>query len=172
MRHLHRLPAWQRRTLYGAGTVLLGSGVAWLALHYGRASDSLPLPLEAWLMRLHGVAGFVALFCFGVLAAAHVPQGLRLSRRMRWAGQRSSGLWLCGLAGALALTGYLLYYFAPDVVRPSLGWLHSGVGVAMAALIISHRRRLRSTASSNPASGEIARPAAASGRQDAHRGFE
>jgi hypothetical protein len=141
MRHLHRLVAWQRRTLYGAGTVLLGSGVAWLGLHYGRPNDSLPPPLEAWLMRLHGLAGFVALFCFGMLAAAHIPQGLRLSRRMRWAGQRRTGLLLCGFAAALALTGYLLYYFAPDAVRPPLGWLHSGLGVAMAALIVSHRRR-------------------------------
>ncbi|HEY2559525.1 MAG TPA: DUF4405 domain-containing protein [Caldimonas sp.] len=171
MRHLHRLPVWQRRTLYGAGAVLLGSGVAWLGLHYGRAGNSLPTPLEAWLMRLHGLAGFAALFCFGVLMAAHIPQGLRLSRRMRWAGQHSSGLLLCGLAGALAVTGYLLYYFAPDVVRPALGWLHSALGVTMAALIISHRRRPRG-AGGTPTGGQIARAAGGAGWQDAHRGFE
>ncbi|HEY2190572.1 MAG TPA: hypothetical protein VGH48_18605 [Caldimonas sp.] len=172
MRHLHRLPGWQRRTLFAAGALLLASGVAWLGLHYGRADDSLPAPLEAWLMRLHGLAGFIALFCFGALAAAHIPQGLRLSRRMRWAGQRSSGLLLCGLAGALALTGYLLYYFAPDVVRPTLGWLHSGLGVLMAALIFSHRRRSRSATGANPAGGQIARPGGGSGGQDPRRGLE
>ena len=141
MRHLHRLVDWQRRTLFGAGATLLGTGVLWLAFHYGRGADALPAPIEAWLMRLHGLAAFIALFLFGVLAAAHVPQGLRLSRRMRWAGQRGSGLSLCGLAAALALTGYLLYYFAPDSVRPGLGWLHSGLGLAMALLVVSHRRR-------------------------------
>jgi hypothetical protein len=172
MRHLHRLPVWQRRTLFGAGTLLLGSGVAWLGLHYGRTDDSLPAPLEAWLMRLHGLAGFIALFCFGVLAAAHVPQGLRLSRRMRWAGQRGSGLLLCGLAGALALTGYLLYYFAPDAVRPALGWLHSGLGLLMAALILGHRRRPRSAGGANPAAGQIARPAGGTGGQDPRGGFK
>jgi hypothetical protein len=172
MRHLHRLPAWQRRTLLGAGTLLLASGVAWLGLHYSRADDGLPAPLEAWLMRLHGLAGFVALFCFGVLAAAHVPQGLRLSRRMRWAGQRRSGLLLCGLAAALALTGYLLYYFAPDAVRPALGWLHSSLGILMAALVLGHRRRPRSAGGANPAARQIARPVAGPGGQDARRGFE
>lgn len=141
VRHLHRLIAWQRRILYGAGAALLGSGALWLGFHYGRGADTLPAPIEAWLMRLHGLAGFVALFGFGVLAAAHIPQGLRFSRRMRWARQRGSGFVLCGLAGALALTGYLLYYFAPDSVRPALGWLHSGVGLAMALLVVGHRRR-------------------------------
>ncbi len=141
MRHLHRLVPWQRLSLYGAGATLLGSGVLWLALHYARGSDALPAPIEAWLMRLHGLAAFIALFAFGVLGAAHVPQGLRLSRRWRWAGQRRTGLVLCGLAAALALTGYLLYYFAPDDVRPALGWLHSALGAAMALLVLGHRRR-------------------------------
>jgi hypothetical protein len=141
MRAIHRLVAWQRQVLYGAGAVLLASGALWLALHYGRGADALPSPLEPWTMRLHGLAGFAALFAFGALAAAHVPQGWRFSHRMRWARQRSSGLALCVLAGTLALTGYLLYYFAPDPVRPTLGWLHSALGVAMAVLVASHRRR-------------------------------
>ena len=140
MRIAHRLVAWKRNALYGVGAVLLASGVAWLAMHYGRRADALPTPLEPWTMRLHGLAAFAALFAFGVLAAAHIPQGWRFSHRMRWARQRGSGLALCVLAGTLALTGYLLYYFAPEPVRPTLGWLHSGLGVAMAGLVLTHRR--------------------------------
>ena len=60
---------------------------------------------------------------------------------MRWARQRSSGDALCGLAAALVITGYLLYYFAPDPIRPALGWLHSALGAAMAVLVVTHRRR-------------------------------
>jgi len=140
LRSVHRLVAWQRHLLYGAGGALLLSGVAWLAIHYGRGSDTLPAPLEAWLMRLHGLAAFAALFAFGVLAAAHIPQGWRFTHRRKWASQRSSGLLLCLLAGALAITSYLLYYFAPDSIRPALGSLHSGLGATMAVLVLAHRR--------------------------------
>ena len=144
MRSSHRLDAWQRRVLFASGTVLLASGAAWLGLHYGRGADALPSLLEPWTMRVHGLAAFAVLFALGALAAAHVPQGWRLSHRMRWARQRGSGVALCVLAATLALTGYLLYYFAPDPVRPALGWLHSGLGAAMAALVAAHRRRTES----------------------------
>jgi hypothetical protein len=140
VKSVHRLGAWQRLTLYGSGAVLLLSGAAWLAIHYGRASDALPAPLEAWLMRLHGLAAFAALFTFGALAAAHIPHGWRFTHRRKWTSQRSSGLLLCALAATLALTAYLLYYFAPDNIRPALGWLHSGLGAAMTLLVLAHRR--------------------------------
>jgi hypothetical protein len=133
--------AWQRRALWMSGAVLLLSGAAWLAVHYGRSADALPAPLEAWLMRLHGLASFAALFVFGVLAAAHVPQGWRLTDAREWASQRTTGLLLCALAALLVLSAYLLYYFAPDSIRPSLGWVHSGLGATMAVLVIVHRRR-------------------------------
>lgn len=141
VRTVHRLLPWQRRVVYGAGAVLLTSGVVWLALHYGRDADALPSPIESWSMRLHGLAAFAALFAFGALAASHIPQGWRLSHRLRWARQRGSGLVLCSLAATLALTGYLLYYFAPEGVRPALGWLHSGLGGAITLVVAVHRRR-------------------------------
>ena len=141
MRSVHRLVAWQRRVLYGAGPILLVTGVAWLALHYGRASDALPSPFEAWSMRLHGLAAFAVVFALGALAASHIPQGWRFSQRWRWARQRGSGVTLCTLAALLVVSGYALYYFAPENVRPPLGWLHSALGVAMAALVLIHRRR-------------------------------
>ena len=137
------LAAWQRRILYVSGIVLLLSGVAWLTIHYGRAADALPAPLEAWLMRLHGLASFAALFVFGALAAGHVPQGWRFTGRGAKVGQRNTGIALCVLAATLALTGYLLYYFAPDSIRPGIGWLHSGLGATMAGLVLVHRSKAR-----------------------------
>ena len=141
----HRLPRWQRLALYLCGAVLLLSGVVWLALHYslGGGAGGLPHPLEAWSLRLHGLAAFGGLFVLGALAAAHIPQGWRLSQRRRWTGQRLSGLTLCALAALLVLTGYLLFYFATEAVRPALGWLHAAVGLAMAVLLLAHRRRAR-----------------------------
>lgn len=140
--HVHRLVRWQRHWLYTTGVLLSFTGFAWLAIHYsiGAGAGELPHPVEAWSMRLHGLAAFAGLFGMGTLAAAHIPQGWRLSRHRRWAGQRVTGLVLCVLGGALVMSGYLLYYFAPEGIRPALGWIHSGVGVAMGITILVHRR--------------------------------
>ena len=138
--HAHRLVRWQRLALYITGAWLLATGSAWLLLHYSLGAGELPHPLEAWSLRLHGLAAFAGLFVLGLLAAAHIPQGWRLSHRRRWAGQRSSGVLLCVIGALLALTGYLLYYFASEAVRPALGWAHAIVGVTMGVLIASHRR--------------------------------
>ena len=141
-RHVNRLARWQRQTLFVTGTLLLFTGVLWLAVHYsaGAGVGELPHPIEAWSMRLHGLAAFAALFMFGVLAASHVPQGWRHTFQFRWAGQRKTGLTLCALAVVLAVTGYILYYFAPEPIRPALGWVHALAGVAMGVLILIHRR--------------------------------
>jgi hypothetical protein len=141
-RTAHRLPRWQHAVLVVVGGLALTSGIAWLLLHYAwTAADGLPHPAEGWLMKLHGLAGFGGLFLFGMLAASHVPQGWRLAGRHRRAQQRGSGIALCALATGLAASGYLLYYFAPEPVRPTLGWLHAAIGVAMAGLVWRHRRR-------------------------------
>ena len=140
--HPHRLVRWQKFALYVSGALLLATGSVWLALHYsiGAGAGGLPHPLETWSLRLHGLAAFAGLFVLGVLAAAHIPQGWRLSQRRRWAGQRRSGVLLCVIGALLVLTGYLLYYFASEAVRPALGWAHALVGVGMGVLIASHRR--------------------------------
>ena len=139
---VHRLVRWQRLALYGTGAALVVTGVLWLAVHYsiGAGAGELPHPLETWCLRLHGLAAFAGLFMLGVLAAAHIPQGWRLSHRRRWAGQRSSGVLLCAIGALLVLSGYLLFYFASESVRPALGWAHAFVGMTMAVLIASHRR--------------------------------
>ena len=143
-RAVHHFARWQTLALYATGLLLLLSGAAWLALHYSvgaGVADTLPHPLEAWLLRLHGLLAQAGLFVFGVVAAVHLPHGWRASRRLRWAGQRRTGVLLCALALALAVSGYLLYYFAPEWLRPALGWGHAAVGLAMAAALTLHRRR-------------------------------
>jgi hypothetical protein len=144
-RSAHRLDRWQRAALYICTVLLLVTGVLWLAVHYGigAGAGELPHPLEAWAMRLHGLAGFGALFVFGALAAQHIPHGWRMTARQRYANQRGSGLALCTLAALLALSGYALYYFAPEGVRPALGWAHAGIGLALGVLLLAHRRGLR-----------------------------
>jgi len=131
---------WQWRALVLSGLLLAGSGFGWLAVHYGigAGAGELPHPAEAWALRLHGLAAFAGLFVLGTLAAAHIPQGWRLSHRRRWSGQRRTGLVLCILGAALVLSGYALYYFAPEALRPALGWAHTAVGVVMGLLVAFH----------------------------------
>ncbi len=135
----NRLRHWQRQLFYASGALLLVTGVVWLIVHYTRAADTLPSPVEPWLMRAHGLGAFAALFVLGALASAHVPRGWRLAERLGWQQQRRTGLVLCTFAAALALTGYLLYYLAPENLRPALGWVHSALGAAMAVLVAVHR---------------------------------
>jgi membrane-associated PAP2 superfamily phosphatase len=47
---------------------------------------------------------------------------------------------LCVIGALLAASGYALFYFASESVRPALGWAHTVVGLTMALLILSHRR--------------------------------
>lgn len=142
-RSAHRLPRWLRRCLDACAIATLGTGLAWLAVHYtiGAGRGELPHPAEAWLMRAHGLAAFAALFVLGALSAVHVPPGWRLSGRHRWAGQRGTGITLCVCAVAIALTGYLLYYFAVETTRPAIGWVHAILGLAMAGAALLHVAR-------------------------------
>ena len=150
---------WLRTGVYGSGAMLVLTGTVWLALHYsvGAGAGELPHPLEAWSLRLHGLATFAGLFMLGALASAHVPHGWRLSGRPRWAHQRWSGLMLCILTGIMALTGYLLFYFAPETVRPALGWAHAFVGLLGAGLLLGHRGGVRSAR--DPGAARRPRPA-------------
>lgn len=143
--HGRHFEPWHRWSLTVTGTLLLLSGTVWLALHYllGAGAGELPHPLEAWSLRLHGLAAYASLFVLGLVTAAHVPQGWRLVRRPRWSHQRRSGLLLCALCAGLALSGYLLYYFAPETVRPALGWGHALAGVTCAGVLVVHRRGRR-----------------------------
>ena len=144
-----RLPSWQRHLLNLTAALLLATGIVWLAIHYsiGAGAGELPHPLEVLCMRIHGAAAFAGLFALGMLAAAHVPAGWRVTRsahrRADRASQRHTGVALLSLAGVLVLTGYLLYYFAPEDWRPAMGWVHAGAGVAMGLLGFAHASWLR-----------------------------
>jgi len=143
--HGHRPSPFQRRWAQAVAGLLLLSGGPWLLLHYtvGAGADALPHPAEPWLMRLHGAAAFAALFGAGLLAGHHVPRSWHLAHRPRHAHQRRSGLLLLGLGVAVVLSGYTLYYLAPEAWRPALGWAHAGLGLAGVAVGTWHGRRRR-----------------------------
>jgi hypothetical protein len=139
----NRLRRWQRLLCDGAGLVLLASGLVWLVVHYawGAGAGELPHALEPSMMKLHGLAAMAALFAFGSLATSHVPHGLRVTQGRRGRSHRRLGLWLGALAALLVGSGYLLYYFTPENWRAATGLTHSAIGVAMALVLVWHRRR-------------------------------
>jgi hypothetical protein len=133
---------WQWQALVLTGLLLLASGGIWLAVHHtiGAGAGELPHPAEVWAVRVHGLAAFASLFVLGALAAAHIPQGWRITHRRRRCGQRRTGTLLCVFGALLVLSGYALYYFAPEAVRPALGWAHAAAGAGMALLALVHGR--------------------------------
>ncbi|MBE7416549.1 MAG: hypothetical protein HS128_02175 [Ideonella sp.] len=131
----------QRVLVHTTGWLLLATGVAWLTVHYtiGAGAGELPQPSEAWLIRLHALAAWVATFALGELAAQHVPRGWRTTHHRRETRQRRLGIALCTLAVALVASGYALMYLVPEPTHAAWGLMHSTVGIAMAAVLVAHR---------------------------------
>jgi len=134
------LSSHQRVLVHGCGWLLLGSGLAWLGVHYlaGAGAGELPHPIEAWTMRAHALAAWVGAFALGEIAASHIPRGWHTTTRRRTHGQRRLGLALCVMALALVLSGYALMYLVSESSHAAWGWAHSAIGVVMAGVLIVH----------------------------------
>lgn len=132
------VPGWQRLSLDTALIALVVTGLLWLLVHYalgaGREDVGLPHWSEPWLMRLHGLAGFAVLVAVGAFLPVHVPRGWRMRQ------ERGLEVTMLALLAVAVITAYALYYFAPDPIRPSLGWLHAAIGCAWGGTIVWHRR--------------------------------
>lgn len=131
-----RLGPRSRRAVYGLYLLLLLTGAAWLVLHTWLRVEG-PFgpehhPLEAWLMRLHGLLALPALLGLGALLPAHAWPAWR--PRLR----RTSGLVLLIACGALALGGWALYYVADETTRHWLSLSHWILGLALLALVLAH----------------------------------
>jgi hypothetical protein len=138
-----RLSRSRERLVYGIFGALWASGVAWLVYRYflraGSEFGETPHPLEAWWMRLHGLAAFAGLWLLGVLWVTHIVPAWRTQRR--W-----SGIALASIALLLVLSGYLLYYAGDERLRAFVSLAHWMIGIALAPLLLWHvlRRRTRS----------------------------
>ena len=136
-----RLAPGHRRFAYAAIAAIWLSGVLWLVYHYGLQREGSfglePHPLEAWWLRLHGLAAFVSLFAFGLLWGVHIRAGLAFARR------RLSGLLLLVLLVVLSLSGYLLYYAGEEMLRDAVRVAHWVIGLALLPPFVVHVMRAR-----------------------------
>ena len=137
-----RFPVGMRTWLWVSLGSLFATGVLGLVLHYGTHpeddSGSRIQSAEPWLLRLHGLAAFIALMVLGAVYILHVKPAWNTRRN------RVSGLLLtCGLI-LLILSGYGLYYFAGESLRNWTGYVHSFLGIVLPLLVAGHILRGRS----------------------------
>jgi MFS family permease len=131
-----KLGVLHRRFIYAAFAFVFLSGLSWMVLHYGVAASADPdgawPNVAAWTLRMHGAGAMLALVAAGSLLSLHVPAAWRLRRN------HVSGLSMLATLGALAVTGWLLYYAAGETSRAWSSYLHMAIGVGGPLALLWH----------------------------------
>ncbi len=144
-----RLGNRHKRLLYAVIGALWASGALWLLFHYFLRveGDFGPEahPLEAWWLRLHGLAAFAALVAIGSILPIHARRAWQLNKNRR------SGLMMKLYFLWLALTGYALYYFLSESSEAWLPLAHWIPGLALPLAALSHIRLGRRRSARPPA---------------------
>jgi hypothetical protein len=143
-----RLGTRHRKHLYISLILLWASGALWLMFHYffQAEGDFGPQPhlLEKWWLRLHGLAGMLALVLLGSLLPTHMKLAWKRRKNLR------SGLPMLAGWSWLAATGYALYYFSSDANGAWLPLLHWGFGLALPVFLILHIQHARNRSKRAP----------------------
>lgn len=135
-----RLSRRRRWTVYGVFTVLLVTGLVWLALHFLDDGSEGGMPATAWSMKLHGAAAMVSLYLFGMLWGPHIRNAWVRRRN------RAAGTVFGALTVVLVVTGYALYYVNGELLRQGAEFLHWAAGVIVCIalwvhIVIGRRKR-------------------------------
>ena len=132
----NRLGNTHRRALYAMFVLLLVSGLLWLGFHYFVSLKTdfgdTHHPLEAWWLKLHGLAAMLALIGFGSLMPGHIRNAWQHRKN------RGSGGSMVAVMAVLTLTGYFLYYAGGEEIRQFTSVTHWVVGLALIPLLILH----------------------------------
>ena len=131
-----RLSKGHLRWVYTSGIALLTTGVLWLLFHYfvqahGEFGDR-PHALEVWWLRLHGAAAMLMLAVLGSLLPIHVRRGWHQRKNLL------PGISVLALALLLILSGYALYYFGSEEMRPWISAVHWVLGLVALPMLIWH----------------------------------
>lgn len=131
-----RLSRARKAWLYSAVSILFFSGVLWLFcqsiwMEKGEFGET-PHPSAPLWMKIHGAAAMIFLVIFGTLLRDHVRGAWRAHRN------RGSGFWIVAVALALTATGYGLYYFGSENLRPTLSKAHWILGLLWPLVIVLH----------------------------------
>jgi hypothetical protein len=165
-----RLATGHRRWVYWSGAALFLSGALWLVFHQwvqvpGEFGER-PHPLELWWLRLHGAAAMLVLVVLGSLLPVHVRRGWHQRKNLL------AGTILATFALLLIGSGYALYYFGGEEVRPWISAFHWVLGLAALPLLMWHirrGRRQRARAAAAPADATASVAGGGDGRAQANR---
>jgi type IV secretory pathway VirB2 component (pilin) len=147
-----RLDRWFRAALYLVVSALFLSGALWLLTdRLKQLSNGEPWSrMSASLLMLHGAGAMVMLVLVGALMPFHVRVGWRRNRN------RMTGVVMLAANAALIVTAFGLYYAGAEPVRNWASAVHTGVGLALPALLAVHivrgRRRPHAVAVARPSS--------------------
>lgn len=138
-----RVQAGHKRWVFRVSYAVFATGVLWLLFHYfvrvnGEFGETAH-PLEVWWLRLHGLAAFGALLVVGSLLPIHVRTSWHQRRNLGF------GIGMLGVAVLLIVTGYALYYFGGEELRPVISAVHWIVGLAAALVMVLHIRTGRAS---------------------------
>ena len=131
-----RLSRGHLRWVYWSSVLLFATGALWLLFHYfvrvhGEFGDR-PHALEIWWLRLHGAAAMLTLLVLGSLVPIHVRRGWHQRKNLL------AGAILGTLAVTLIASGYALYYFGGEDVRPWISALHWLIGLSAPLVLTWH----------------------------------
>ncbi len=115
-------------------SVLFLSGALWLLTDRLNqlSSGQLWSRMSTSLLMLHGAGAMVMLVLFGGLIPFHVRVGWRRKRN------RTTGTVMLAANAALVVTAFGLYYAGAEPVRNWASTVHTGVGLALPALLAVH----------------------------------
>jgi drug/metabolite transporter (DMT)-like permease len=138
-----RLSTPHRRWIYWSGAALATTGVLWLLFHYfvrthGQFGETAH-PLEIWWLRLHGACAMLVLVVIGSLLPVHVRRGWHLRKNLL------AGCAMGTLALLLIASGYALYYYGGEEVRPWISAFHWVLGLGAPLVLTWHVWRGRRT---------------------------
>ena len=129
-----RLDPRFRRTLYAVFASLFLTGTAWWVADWRKnvTGDDFWQTTAAWLLMLHGGGSMVILLLLGALLPLHAQRGWRGRKN------RSSGVVMLTLNGALVATAFGLYYIGPEKIRAWISDIHVVVGFSLPVLLLVH----------------------------------
>ncbi len=130
--HAYRIGRSRRRALYVVFSLLMLTGVLWLAVYWSRLDPEVGAPWQAWSMKIHGGAALASLFLIGTIWNSHIWHAWQRGRN------RIAGSLLGSFLVLLILTGYGLYYFNGETLRAATEWIHWIVGGVLGLLFWLH----------------------------------
>jgi len=129
-------PGWLRAGIHFIfGALWIAGAAVFVLKHFFPVSTELGATQNPWqanALLVHGVLAVAATFLFGGIAADHVAP------MWRNGADRTSGLWLLSLGGALIVTGFAGFFLVADSARAWNGTLHEILGLALIVPWLAH----------------------------------